>query len=347
MFFASDNAGPVHPKVMEALSAANEGWAGAYGVDPVTKRAIEKVRTAFEAPEAAVWFVPTGSSANSLILAAMAQPWDAIYCSPSAHIFTDECNAPEFFIGGAKLMRVGDREDRITAEALEAELESWPRDVHTPQHGPVSITQVTEKGTLYQPDEIRAISDVAKAQGMKLHMDGARFANACSALGISAAEMSWRSGVDAVSFGGTKNGLMAVEAVVIFDPALAETFELRRKRAGHLFSKHRYLAAQMDAYLTDGLWLEMAAAANRASARLADGLRNVPGAAFWWEPGANMIFAEFPRAAHRRAMEAGAVYSLWNGGLDGDPDESVGCRLVCDWSMPDERVDRFLDLIAG
>ncbi len=345
MFFASDNSGPVHPKVIEALARANEGHALAYGADAITERAVQRVRDLFEAPDAAVWFVATGSAANSLALACLSRPWDAICCSPSAHIYEDECNAPEFYTGGAKLMRIGDVEDKFTAEALAAEFARWPRSVHTPQHGPVSITNVTERGTLYTLTEIRAIADVAQGQGVKLHLDGARFANACVALGCTPAEISWKAGVDAVSFGGTKNGLMGVEAVVVFDPDLARDFELRRKRAGHLFSKARYLAAQMDAYLTDDLWHDLATRANRAGARLADGLRGIDGLRFLWPPEANMLFPTFAAHRHRRAIEAGARYNLWSGDLDGPGD--VACRLVCDWSIGDDQIDRFVDLVAG
>ena len=345
MFFASDNAGPVHPKVIEALARANEGHAMAYGADPITERAVARVREVFEAPDAAVWFVATGSAANSLALACLSRPWDAICCSPSAHIYEDECNAPEFYTGGAKLMRIGAVEDKFTADALAEEFARWPRSVHTPQHGPVSITNVTERGTLYTLPEIRAIAEVAHGQGVRLHLDGARFANACVALGCSPAEMSWKAGVDAVSFGGTKNGLMGVEAVVVFDPDLAGDFELRRKRAGHLFSKARYLAAQMDAYLTDNLWRDLATRANRAGARLATGLRAVEGLRFRWPPEANMLFPELGAPRLRRAKEAGAQVNLWSGDLGGAGD--VACRLVCDWSIGDAEIDRFVSLVSS
>jgi threonine aldolase len=207
---------------------------------------------------------------------------------------------------------------------------------------------VTEKGTVYTLDEIRAIAGVARRFGLKLHLDGARFANALVRLGCSAAEMTWKAGVDAVSFGGTKNGLMGVEAVVIFDPAKAWEFELRRKRGAHLFSKHRYLAAQMDAYLEGDLWLEMATAANGACARLARGLRQIPQTAFLFEPEANIIFTDLPRAAHRRLHAAGAQYYLWKGALDDGPeDERLTARLVADWSAREDGIDRFVDLARG
>lgn len=349
MHFASDNTGPVHPRVMEALARANDGYALPYGNDALSRQVVERIRAAFEAPEAAVYLVATGTAANSLILATMAPPWSTIFCAPHAHIHEDECNAPEFFSGGAKLTLVEGGNAKIGPDPLAAAIEAeQSRGVHGPQRGPVSITQATEKGTVYSLDEIRAIAAVARRFGLKLHLDGARFANALARLGCSAADMTWKAGVDAVSFGGTKNGLMGVEAVVIFDPATAWEFELRRKRGAHLFSKHRYLAAQMDAYLEGDLWLEMATAANGACARLARGLRQVPGTEFHFEPEANIIFAGFPRAAHRRLHAAGAQYYLWKGALDGGPEEEpLTARLVTDWSAPEAGIDRFVDLVRG
>ena len=347
MFFASDNSGPVHPRVMEALTAANTGYALGYGADALMDRVCNRIREVFEAPEAAVYLVSTGTAANSLALATLANPWDAIFCSPVAHIQEDECNAPEFYAGGAKLTLVGDG-DKMTPEALRAAIEAEEtRGVHGPQRGPVSITQVTERGSVYSLDELRGLTAVAREYGLKVHLDGARFANALVALGCSPAEMTWKAGVDAVSFGGTKNGLMAVEAVVFFDPAQAWEFELRRKRGAHLFSKHRYLSAQMDAYLTDGLWLEMAKQANANCLRLAEGLRGA-GAEFLHEPQANMIFAALPRDAHQRLHAEGAMYYLQDGPLEsGDPEEKLGCRLVCDWSISAELIERFVELVKG
>ena len=347
MFFASDNSGPVHPSVIDALAAVNQGHVMAYGHDPVTERAVAMVRDVFEAPEAAVWFVGTGSAANALALACLSEPFDAICCSRVAHVFEDECNAPEFYTGGAKLLQVGAEDDKFTADELRTEFERWPRSLHTSQHGPVSITNVTERGTLYSLDEIRAISDVAHEQGVKLHLDGARFANACVALDVTAAEMTWKAGVDAVSFGGTKNGLMGVEAVVVFDPDLALDFELRRKRGGHLFSKGRYLAAQMEAYLTNDLWHDLARRSNASASRLVEGLQGTGRVDFLWEPQANMVFPSFAASAHRRLSEAGAIYHLWQGNPAGPTDADVSCRLVCDWSISDKDIDRFVDLVAA
>ena len=349
MFFASDNAGPVHPAILESLGRANAGYAMGYGNDPFSKGVIQKIRDTFEAPEAAVYLVPTGTAANSLILATMTKPWDTVFCTPMAHINCDECNAPEFYMGGAKLTLVEAHGAKMTPETLRTALDNeGNRGVHGPQRGPVSITTVTERGTIYSLDEIRAISAMTKEYGLKLHLDGARFANAMVALGTTPAEMSWKAGVDAVSFGGTKNGCMGVEACVIFDPKLAWEFELRRKRAAHLFSKHRFLAAQMDAYLEGGLWTDLARAANAATGRLIAGMQGRNDIRFAYEPQANIIFFEAPRALHQRLLGAGAVYYVEDGDVNaGDPAGILTGRLVCDWSMTPEAIDRFLSLLAG
>lgn len=347
MFFASDNAGPVHPDILAALAEANDGYAMPYGADPLMAEVRDRIRDIFEAPDAAVYLVATGTAANVLALATLTQPFETVFCSPVAHIHEDECNAPEFFTGGAKLTLVPGG-DKMTSEALRATIAAEEtRDVHGPKRGPVSITQVTERGSVYTLSELAALTDVAKSFGLPVHLDGARFANALVALGCTPAEMTWKIGVDAVSFGGTKNGCMGVEAVILFDPARAREFELRRKRGAHLFSKHRYLSAQMAAYLRGDLWRSLAGRANAACTELATGLREV-GAEFLHSPDANMIFARFPRAAHQRLHDAGAKYYIWEGDLDGDdPGEMLAARLVCDWSAPAENTARFLDLIRG
>ena len=347
MNFASDNAGPVHPRVMQALALANEGHAPSYGADRWSQEAVARIREVFEAPEAAVHLVATGTAANSLALATLAKPWDAIFCTAVAHAQEDEANAPELFTGGAKMIGIPAPEAKLTPDSLRAAMAPVGLSVHNPQRGPVSLTTVTERGTVYTLDEIRSVAAVAREFGAPVHMDGARFANALVALDASPADMTWRAGVDAVSFGGTKNGLMGVEAVVLFDPARSWEFELRRKRAAQLFSKHRYLGAQMAAYLTDGLWLDMARAANGAMSLLVEGLRPLGGVPAW-EPAANLVFLRLPRSIHQRLQAAGATYYLFEGPLDsGDPEEPLLCRLVCDWSTGPGAVDRFLAVAAG
>ncbi|WP_171101751.1 low specificity L-threonine aldolase [Ruegeria sp. HKCCD7255] len=344
MHFASDNSGPVHPEVLAVLAEANEGYQMAYGADTLMDEVRDRIRDIFEAPEAAVYLVATGTAANALALATLSQPWETIFCAPMAHIQEDECNAPEFY-SGAKLTLVPGG-DKMAPEALRQAIENEEtRGVHGPQRGPVSITQVTERGSVYSLQELRALCAVAKEFDLPVHLDGARFTNALVALNCSPAEMTWKAGVDVVSFGGTKNGLMGVEAVILFDAQKALEFELRRKRGAHLFSKHRYLSAQMAAYLRDDLWLRSARQANDNCARLADGLR-AAGASFAHEPQANMIFANLPRKQHRRLHDAGVAYHLWGSNLEGsDEDELLTCRLVCDWSIKPEEIDRFLALL--
>ncbi|MCA8881978.1 MAG: low specificity L-threonine aldolase [Rhodobacteraceae bacterium] len=344
MQFASDNTGPVHPRVLDALVRANEGYAPGYGADELTRAATARLRAVFEAPEAAVCLVATGTAANALSLATLADPWSAVFCSRSAHVQEDECGAPEFFTGGAKLVPVDGEGGRMDAGALRAAiLAEERRGVHGVQRGPVTISEATEWGTIYGPDQVAAIAAVARDFGLPLHMDGARFANALVRAGCSPAELTWKAGVDVLSFGGTKNGLMGVEAVILFDPQRAREFELRRKRGGHLFSKHRFLAAQMAAYLHDDLWLDLARRANRAADRLAEGLVATGQAELVHPAEANMIFAHWPRRVHRTLFAAGAQYYLWEGTLDGGPEEApLTARLVCDWSSPPDAADRFL-----
>lgn len=349
MFFASDNTGPVHPNIMAALAAANDGYAMPYGADDLNAAVTARIREVFDAPDAAVYLVATGTAANSLALATLSQPFETIFCAPEAHIHEDECNAPEFFSGGAKLTLVPSQDAKMTPDSLRAAIASEEtRGVHGPQRGPVSITNVTERGTVYTVAELSALTDVAKGFGLATHLDGARFANALVALGCTPAEMTWKAGIDVVSFGGTKNGCMGVEAVIFFDPKHAWEFELRRKRGAHLFSKHRFLSAQMLAYLTDDLWLDLATRANAANARLAQGLKQVEGAGYLHEPQANISFASWPRAAHQKLHDAGAVYYVWNDDLAGsNPNEALIARMVTNWATRDEDVDQFLNLIRG
>ena len=349
MNFASDNTGPVHPNVMAALIAANTGYALPYGGDDLTAQTIQNIRDLFEAPDAAVFLVSLGTAANSLILATLSQPWETVFCHTVAHIHEDECNAPEFYSGGTKLTLVPGPEAKMTAENLRRSiLAEETRGVHGPQRGPVSLTQATERGTIYSLKEIQEISATAEEFGLPVHMDGARFANAVQSLGCSAAEMTWKSGVDAVTFGGTKNGLMAVEAVIFFNPKHAWEFELRRKRGAHLFSKHRFLAAQMQSYLAGDLWLDMAKKSNDASARLIKGLKQIPEVQIDFEPQANIIFAQWARAAHQRLHAAGAQYYVMAGDhTTGPSDELLPARLVTDWSTTPENVDKFLDILRG
>src|SRR6056297_4053651 len=348
MQFASDNSGPALPAVMQAMSEANAGHMPSYGDEALMSRVRDRLRTLFEAPQASVYLVATGTAANALALATLSQPWQTVFCTPLAHIHTDECNAPEFFTGGAKLSLVGEA-DKMTPDELQAAISAWPAgDVHNPQHGPLALTQATERGRIYSCTEITALSQVARDHGLPCYLDGARFANAVAALGCTPAEMTWKAGIDAVSMGGTKNGCLAVEAVIFFTPENAWEFELRRKRSAHLFSKHRYLSAQMLGYLEGDAWRDAAQTANARAARLAEGLRAVPGAEMAYDREVNMIFARLPRATHRRLRAAGAAYALYEGPLDAGPeDEPLMARFVCDWSVGEDEIDRFLEMAAG
>jgi len=280
MYFASDNCGPALPEVLAALTDANTGYMPSYGGDGLMDEVKTRIRDLFEAPEAAVYLVATGTAANALALATITRPWQAVFCAPLAHIQCDECHAPEFFTGGAKLRLVGEG-DKIDPETLSREISVLGQgNVHVSQPGPLALSQVTELGHVYSLEELRAVTSVARQYALPTYMDGARFANACVSLGCTPAEMSWKAGVDVVSFGGTKNGCVGVEAVIFFDPDKAWEFELRRKRGAHLFSKHRFLSAQMLAYLTDDLWHKSAALANAACARLTQGLRDTPAVVF-------------------------------------------------------------------
>lgn len=343
MFFASDNSSPVPPQVIEALTVANTGYAMAYGRDPGMDRVREMIRDLFEAPEAAVYLVATGTTANALALATMCQPWQAVFCHTHAHIAEDECGAPEFYTNGAKLVLVGGDHGRMDPAALREAIDrTGAGGVHGVQRGCLSVTNVTEAGTVHTPDRIAELAGIARAAGLPVHLDGARFANAIVATGATPAEMTWKAGVDAVSFGGTKNGLMGVEAVVFFDPARAWEFELRRKRGGHLFSKHRYLSAQMEAYLADGLWLHLARQANLMAARLAEGLSALPGVRLRHPVEANILFPEWDEGVHARLQAAGAVYYPFPA-----PPGREAARLVTSWSTRAADVDGFLAALRG
>ncbi|MCK5275786.1 MAG: low specificity L-threonine aldolase, partial [Alphaproteobacteria bacterium] len=258
MNFASDNTAGVSPEMLEALARANEGRAMPYGNDEVTARVKDRIAGIFET-EVEVFPVATGTAANALSISLLAPAWGAVWCHPESHANTDECAAPEFYTGGAKLIPVPGEHGKISAAGLGHALEyAGHRGVHEALPSAVTVSQASEAGTVYTPDEVAAISELCRSRELGLHMDGARFANALVALGCSPAEATWKAGVDILSFGATKNGALAAEAVVIFTESLrakAAEMGFRRKRAAHLFSKMRFLSAQLEAYLADDLWL--------------------------------------------------------------------------------------------
>jgi threonine aldolase len=350
MFFTSDNAAGVHPRILSAVADAAEGAALSYGNDDLTARVETRIRKVFEAPEARAYLVATGTAANALALACLCPPWSTVYCHDTSHIETDECGAPEFYTGGAKLTLLERGKLGIDPEELtEAMRAAAHRDVHNSQPGALSITQATERGTVYSTQDTARLCAIAKDAEIGVHMDGSRFANAVARLGCTPAEASWKAGVDILCLGATKNGAMAAEAVVIFDPEKAWEFELRRKRGGHLFSKMRFVAAQMDAYLADDLWLEMARHANAMADRLVAGLLEAPGCEIVYPAEANMVFLKMPMGLHRRLRAAGIRYKPMDDTQDetGPDDAPYIARLVCSFQTTEAEVDRLAELTGG
>lgn len=348
MRFASDNTAGAAPEIMAALEAANAGTTLGYGADPWTKCAERRIADVFERP-CAVFLVTTGTAANALALASMTPPWGAVFCHRSAHIEVDECGAPEFYSGGAKLSLLDGPDGKIAPETLErALIEQGAGGVHQAPPKALSLTQATEAGAVYRPLDIATLAESARGRGLGVHMDGTRFANALARTGASPADLSWRAGVDALCLGATKNGALAAEAILVFDRRLHEALAFRRKRGGHLLSKMRYVAAQFDALLADDLWLRLAAHANAMADRMAAGLGAIAGVSIQHPVEANMLFASLPAEAHRALRAAGAEYYLEPGWQSETPDgPTVGVRLVCAWSTTAEEVDRFLAILRG
>jgi threonine aldolase len=340
--FASDNVYSVHPKIMDAIVAANSGTDISYLHDEGAKEFERHLATIFE-KDVKVFLVMNGTGANSLALSALVPSYGGIICHASAHINTDECNAPELFTGGAKLITLDGEGAKLTASAISSRLKTFVHGEHGAKPMAISITNATELGTVYSVAEISALSKVAKSHGMKLHMDGARFANALVSLGCTPAEMTWKAGVDVLSFGGTKNGAMVLEAVVFFDEALAEDFLYRRKRAGQLLSKGRYLSAQANAYLKDGLWLENAKRANGLAALLAEGFAKSNTVRVSNPVQANEVFATMPRSLFDKLTEAGAHFYDWP--IDGLAEDEVHTRFVLSWATPESDVTQFLAMV--
>ncbi len=311
MNFRSDNVAGIAPEILAAIAAANAATAPSYGADAITERLERRFAELFER-SVTVFPVATGTAANALGLAAVTPPWGAVFCHDAAHIHVDECGAPEFFTGGAKLLPVPGADAKLVPGAIAPHLAARGV-VHHAQPAAISISQATEAGAVYRPAEIAALGELAQAHGLALHMDGARFANAVAALGCTPAELTWRAGVDVLSFGATKNGALAAEAVIVFDPGKAADLAFRRKRAGHLFSKMRFLSVQLAAYLEDELWLRNARHANAMARRLGQGLAALPGARLRHPVEANEVFVEMPEAAIAALAERGFGFYHWEG----------------------------------
>ena len=338
MNFASDNAYGALPEVWTAIQAVDHGAALAYGNDATTKDLTARFAALFER-EVAVFPVLTGTAANALSLACLTPPFGAVLCHQDSHIMTSECGAPEFY-SGAKLIGLEGADGKLTPAGIVEALGRLDGSVHSVQPRVVSISQASELGTVYSHSEIAAISDLVHARGLKLHMDGARFANAMGHLGGSPAEATWKCGVDALAFGATKVGALAAEAVVFFDPALAGEFEYRRKRGGHLASKMRFVSAQLEAILEKDLWLTSATRANKLAARLAGALKQIADVEIAYPVETNMVFARMPLAKAARMRAGGAQFHDWFPPRDG----KVVTRLATAFATSEEDVAKLIAL---
>ncbi len=335
MNFRSDNEAPVAPEIMEALARANSGADHSYGADAATARLQGQFSDLFET-EVAVFPVITGTAANALSLAQSAPPYGVVYCHRESHIHTDECNAPEFYTGGAKLHALDGAHGRIDLAALKDALAATGfHGDHEPEPAAISLTQATEAGAVYAIDAIAALAELAHGRGLRVHMDGARIANAVARLGCAPADMTWRAGIDILSFGATKNGAMAAEAVVVFRRDLVDGLARRRMRGGHLLSKMRFVSAQLEAYIADGLWLALAARANRAASRLADGVSAIAGATLLHPVEGNELFVQLPAGAIDGMAGDGFEFHRW-------PGAEGTVRLVCSYAARDGDIDALI-----
>ena len=312
MEFASDNVVGAHEAILAAIMEANTGAATSYGYDSWTKQAEAALSKLFET-EVIAFLVLTGTAANALALSTICPAYGAVLCHAEAHINTDECGAPEMFSGGARLAGLWAPQGKLTTSLVRQTLDGLIRGEHEAKPSAISITQASELGTIYSVEEVSEFGRLCRERRLKLHMDGSRFANALSALGCSPADATWKAGVDVMSFGATKNGALALEAVIFFDPALAEDFRYRRKRGGQLLSKSRFLGAQMIAYLNDGLWLKNAAHANEMARLLASKLSEIGTIRLPLPTQANEVFAIMPRSLHEAMLSGGAHYYEWPG----------------------------------
>ncbi len=346
MDFASDNAAGVAPAILDAIVRANAGFAIAYGDDPLTQRLERRFSALFER-DVAVFLVTTGTAANALALAQLTPPWGVVLCHSEAHAVVHECGAPEFFGGGLRLHGLEGKGGKLAPATVAAALDQhFGLRPHQMVPAALSLTQASELGTVYRPDEIAALSGLAHGRGMTVHMDGARFANAVARLGATPAEASWKAGVDVLSFGATKGGALAAEAVVFFDPARAAAMAERRKRGGQLVSKHRFIAAQFEAFLADDLWLRLAAHANRMADRLAAHLASIELVPLW-PVEANMLFVLLPQGLHERLQAAGAHYYVIHTDRTDPatvPPGHVLVRLVTSFATTESEIEKFAAL---
>ena len=326
--FASDNYSGICPEVWAAMAEANRGHERAYGEDSWTARAADRFRQLFET-DCEVFFAFNGTAANSLALASLCQSYHSVICSETAHVETDECGAPEFFSNGSKLLTARTLGGKLTAETIR-EVALKRQDIHYPKPRVVTLTQATEVGTVYRPEEVAAISQVCKELKLNLHMDGARFSNACAFLGCSPAELTWKAGVDVLCFGGTKNGMAVGEAILFFNKDLAEDFDYRCKQAGQLASKMRYLSAPWVGLLQDDAWLRYANHANRCARLLAELVADVPGVSLMFPVEANGVFLQLSETAIERLRAWGWRFYTFIG--------AGGARFRGSWDTEEARV---------
>ena len=334
--FASDNYAGICPEAMKATEAANRGHATAYGDDPWTQRASDAFRKLFET-DCEVYFVFNGTAANSLALASLCQSYHSVICCDQSHVETDECGAPEFFSNGSKLLVASSVDGKLTPHSIH-ELATKRQDIHYPKPRAVTITQPTETGRIYSIEEIRAISAMCKRHGLSLHMDGARFANACASLNCSPADMTWRSGVDVLCFGGTKNGMAVGEAVLFFDRRMAADFDYRCKQAGQLASKMRFLSAPWVGMLESGAWLRNAQHANKCARMLAARIETIEGVKLAQPVEANAVFIQSDPKILERLHQMGWHFYTFIGGA---------ARFMFAWDSDPERIELFCrDLVT-
>ncbi len=348
MNFASDNWAGACDQVLDAISAAGRAAPSpAYGTDPLTERVEARLAEIFE-HEVTVAFVPTGTAANALSCALFTPPWGAVVAHEEAHLAVDEAGAPEA-LTGARVLRLPGRRGKLNADDLARRLAETPTGLHHGTLSLLSLTQANEYGLAHSPAEVSALANVAKQHGMAVHMDGARFANALVRLPCSPADLTWKAGVDVLSFGGTKGGCFMAEAVILFSPERREELAFRRKRAGHLLSKHRLIAAQFDAWLTGDLWLDLARHADAMADRLAQGFEASPFARLAWSPEANEVFVHLPATIARDLTEAGVRFYEWSvAALEPDDRPPAGetlCRFVTSFATTSSEVDHFLALL--
>lgn len=330
--FASDNNSGITPECLEAIAEANSGHSPAYGDDEWTRRACAAIRDTFEIP-CEVFFTFNGTAANSMALAHLCRSYQSVVCHSVAHIETDECGAPEFFSSGSKLLLAGGNDGKVSPAELQR-LVHLRKDIHYPRPHVLSLTQATELGTVYGVSELQELGALAHGLGLKVHMDGARFFNALAALGCAPKDITWKAGVDVLCLGGTKNGMLACEAVVFFNKKVAAEFDYRCKQAGQLASKMRFLAAPWIAMLRDGNWLRYAENANRMASLLATHLRTIPEVVFQSEPQVNSVFVTLPPAAISKLRSLGWSFYQFIG--------SGGARLMCSWDTTEDDVLDFV-----